>query len=164
MASGCGRWRDSGEAPIKKFTTKRRVYWSDCDSAGILYFGNFFRFMEVAEEELFYSLGHPRVDIYSSLHFGLPRAEVWCRYLKPARQGDLMEITIWIERRTEKSLLFHFEMRREGDTELAAEARYAVVCVDLRQFRPIPLPAEIIKLLRDYLPPKTARAASLHSK
>ena len=41
------------EAAIRKFTTKIRIYWSDCDPAGIAYYGNFFRWYEMAEEELF---------------------------------------------------------------------------------------------------------------
>jgi len=153
-------WRliPHGEATIKKFITKVRVYWSDCDPAGILYYGNFFRFFEVAEEDLFYSLGRPRVEIYTQLQVGFPRVEAWCQYRKPARHGDLMEVTTWIGRRTQRSLRFHFEMRRAGDPELAAEGNYTVVCVN-RKFQPVPVPPELIELLREYLPVITKRPA-----
>ena len=148
------------EATIKKFTTKVRVYWSDCDPAGILYYGNFFRFFEIAEEELYYALGWSRVDVLHQLEVGFPRVEAACKFYKPARQGDLMEVTTWIARRSQKSMLFHFEMRREKDPELAAEGHYTVVCVN-RQFRPIPLPPELLELLREYLPEPALGPAQL---
>ena len=100
-----------GEGSIKKFTTKIRIYWSDCDSAGIVYYGNFFRYFEMAEEELFFSRGAARIDVYNRLQIGFPRVETWCRFHKPARQGELIAVTTWISKRTEKSLLFHFEVR-----------------------------------------------------
>jgi len=82
--------------------------------------------------------------------------EAWCKYRKPARLGDLMEVTAWIGRRTQKSLRFHFEMRREGDPELAAEGNYTVVCVN-RKFQSVPLPPELIELFGEYLPPAVER-------
>ncbi|MBI4465619.1 MAG: acyl-CoA thioesterase [Acidobacteria bacterium] len=146
------------EAGIKKFTTKVRVYWSDCDSASVVYFGNFFHFFEIAEQDLFQSLGRPQVKLYAELQIGLPRVEVWCRYRKPAYQGDLLTVTTWIAQRTEKSLLFQFETRRDGEEELVAEGNYWVVCVSDRDFRPIPLPQPVLDLLRDYLPPLNSRS------
>src|SRR4051794_9362356 len=77
---------------IKKFTTSFRIYWSDCDPAGIAFYGNFFRFFEYAEEELYASLGRPRPDILHDLQVGFPRVETWAKFYKPARQGDIMEV------------------------------------------------------------------------
>ena len=138
------------------------MYWADCDSAGILYYGNFFRYFEIAEEEFYFSLGHPRIEIFTSLGVGFPRVEAWCKFFKPARQGDLMEVTAWIGRRTEKTLLFQFELRRDKDPELAAEGGYTVVCVNRKRFQSIPLPSQVLEYLQDYLPPvtKSSRKAS----
>ena len=152
------------EAAIKKFTTRIRVYWADCDSAGILYYGNFFRYFEIAEEELYFSLGRPRVDIFNGLQVGFPRVETWCKFFKPARHGDLMVVTVWIGRRTEKTLLFQFELRRDGDTELAAEGGYTVVCVDRKRFQSIPLHSQVLEILQDYLPPATASTGKASGK
>jgi len=148
------------EAKIKKFTTKVRIYWADCDAAGIVYYGNFFRFFEIAEEDLYLALGRPRPAVYHQLQVGFPRVETWCRYYKPVQLGDLVDVTMWIERRTQRSMQFSFEVRREGEPELAAEGNYTIVCID-RQFQPVPFPEELLRLLGDYLPPVTARAASL---
>jgi acyl-CoA thioester hydrolase len=147
------------EANIKKFRTKIRIYWSDCDAAGIAYYGNFFRFFEMGEEELFYSLGQSRPEIYRKHQIGFPRVETWCRYHKPARLGDLLEITVWIGRRSLRSIQFCFELRRDGELDLVAEGNYSLVCVN-REFQPVPLPGDLLRLLGDYLPPASERTAS----
>lgn len=163
MASGVGllsrrripkRNRQFWEAKIKNFHTKIRVYWSDCDSAGIAYYGNFFRFFEMAEEELYISLGGSRPGIFFQLQVGFPRVETTCRYHQPARVGDLLDATVWIARRTTRSMQFCFELRREGETELVAQGNYTIVCVT-RQFKSVPFPEAVLQLLADYLPPLT---------
>ena len=156
--------RRSREAYIqKKFTTQIRVYWTECDPAGIVYFGNFFKYFEIVEEELFASLGYPRAQLFEEKKIGFPRVETWARFRKPVPHGALVSITAWIERRTEKSLLYCFEVRLDGDDELAAEGSYWVVCIQRAEFRPIPLPKEVIELLQDYLPP-ASRRSRLHGE
>ena len=143
------------EAAIKKFSTKVRIYWSDCDSAGIVYYGNFFRFFEIAEEELFLALGHSRADVFRRHEIGFPRVEVWCRFRKPVPDGDMVEITTWITKRTQTGLTFNLELRRDGHDDVAAEAHYRIVCVKRPEFKPIPIPDEVLHLLQDYIPPLT---------
>ena len=108
------------------------------------------------------------MEILRQLQIGFPRVETWARFRKPARMGDLMEVTTWIAKRTTRSLLFQFELRREGDPELAVEGSYTVVCVNL-QLKPVPLPQEFITRLQEYLPAfserdrATAETAAPHS-
>src|SRR5678816_1430828 len=108
-----GRMADS----VQKVVVKLRVYWADCDPANILYTGNFFKYFEMAEEELYRAAGCPREVLLDGLNVRFPRVENNSRHFKPARLGDLLEVTAWIEQRTQKSLTFRFDMRREGDSE-----------------------------------------------
>jgi acyl-CoA thioesterase FadM len=48
-------------------------------------------------------------------------------------------------------------IRHPQDPELAVEGGYVVVCVKRPQFLATPLPAELIELMREYLPPLTER-------
>ena len=104
------------------------------------------------------SLGQPRPELFARCKIGFPRVETWARFRKPATQGDTIAVTIWIEKRTEKSLLYCFEVRIDGQHELIAEASYWVVCVSRPEFHPIPLPPEVLELLKDYLPPLSRRS------
>ena len=150
------RWGQ--EANIKKLTTKIRVYWADCDAAGILYYGNFFRFFEIAEEELYASVGKRRWDLFEQVEIGFPRAETWCRFRKPVLLGDLVAVTAWISRRSVKSLVLQYEMRRDGEPELIAEGSSILVCVKRPEFHAIPIPQAFLDMMRDFLPPRTARS------
>lgn len=123
-----------------------------------MYFANFFKYFEIAEEELFASLGWPRAEIFAQKSIGFPRVESWARFRKPSPHGDRIEVTLWIERRTEKSLLYCFEVRPEGKPDLLVEGSYWVVCIQRPEFRPIPLPPDVEALLKDYLPPVSRRS------
>ena len=102
------------EGPKLKFKTMVRIYWNDCDPAGIAYYGNFFRWFEQAEEELFLSLGLSRTDIFQKFSIGLPRVEVWSRFRKTIPEGILIEVTIWVAKRTNTGMVVNVEIRREG--------------------------------------------------
>jgi acyl-CoA thioester hydrolase len=135
----------------KKFSTSVHVYWHECDAARIAYYGNFLKWVEQAEEDLFMARGRTRAEVYLELQIGFPRVEVWIRYRKPARLSDTLDITWWVEKRTRTSLVARTEMRRRGETELVAEATSRLVCIN-KEFQPMPIPEPMIQLLGDYLP------------
>ena len=144
------------EAKIKKFHTKVRVYWCDCDAAGIAYYGNFFRFFEIAEEDLYVAAGGSRPEIFNRLQVGFPRVETSCRFYQPARMGDVLDIAVSIPKRTRRSMQFCFELRREGESALVATGNYSIVCVN-RKFQAVPFPEELLQMLAEFLPPVTER-------
>ena len=123
-----------------------------------MYFANFFKYFEIAEEELFASLGRKRAQIFEEDKLGFPRVETWARFRKPVPHGAHIDVTLWIEKRTEKSLLYCFEVRMEGDDDLLVEGSYWVVCIQRPEFRPVPLPPDVENLLKDYLPPVSHRS------
>src|SRR4028119_1832037 len=64
------------------------VYFEDTDTAGIVYYANYLKFMERARSDMIRAAG---VDQNSAHHEGrgvYAVAEVNIRYLKPARLGD----------------------------------------------------------------------------
>ncbi|MBI3933811.1 MAG: acyl-CoA thioesterase [Acidobacteria bacterium] len=121
-----------------------------------MYYPHFFRYFEIAEEELYFTLGISTPRVMELYGIGFPRVETWARFHKPANHGELVAVTTWIERRTEKSMLFCFEVRREDD--LIAEGSYWVVCVRRPGFHPVAVPPEFLELLKDYLPPVSRRS------
>ncbi|RTZ81412.1 MAG: hypothetical protein DSZ01_00850, partial [Gammaproteobacteria bacterium] len=66
-----------------------RVYYEDTDAAGIVYYANYFRFMERARTEWLRELGYEQDDLRArhGLVFVVCRAEA--DYLDPARFNDL---------------------------------------------------------------------------
>jgi acyl-CoA thioesterase FadM len=60
----------------KRFTIEEHVRWSDIDRAGIIYYGQFMRFFEIAETELFRAVGLPYAEVFDRLDIWLPRVQI----------------------------------------------------------------------------------------
>ena len=71
---------------ISEHTLRRRIYFYECDGAGIVHFSNYFRFMEEAEHGLWRAtgLGIARAD----LGVGFPRVAASFEYHRPLRFED----------------------------------------------------------------------------
>ena len=59
----------------KRFTIEEHLRWSDIDRAGIIYYGQFLRFFEIAETELFRSVGLSYSEVFDKLDIWLPRVQ-----------------------------------------------------------------------------------------
>lgn len=125
-----------------------RVHWADTDAAGIVWFGNFFRYFEGAEDELFRALGQPRMDVIRQYGIFMPRVETSCRYRSPARAGELLEIGIGIDELAARRILYRFEVREHQTRRHVADGSYRVACVSSESFTPCDFPAEVHDLLR----------------
>ena len=72
----------------------RRVEFGDTDMAGIMYFANFFRFMEVAETDFLHSLGLTVSWREGDQKCGFPRVSVACDFVRPARFEDVLTVAV----------------------------------------------------------------------
>src|SRR5436190_9986148 len=90
------------------FSYRRLVEFADTDLAGIMHFANFFRFVESAEHAFFRSLGFRVHTANGGDHQGWPRIEVSCKYLKPARFEQVLEIRLRIDELRTSSLRYSF--------------------------------------------------------
>ncbi len=133
-----------------RFTAEVDVQWGDVDLAGVVYFPHFFRYANIAEAEFYHSLGSTVLELEESLGIRLPRVEASCRFLKPARFGDRLSVTLEIEQLSAKTVRYLFSVRR-GD-EAIAEGHLVIASVSITDFKAIPLPQRLRELLRPYAP------------
>ena len=73
-----------------------RVRWSDVDHAGIIYFGSYVRFFEIAETEMYRAMGLPYSEAFDVLDVFPVRAQFHCDFKAPAFLDDLLTCEIWI--------------------------------------------------------------------
>jgi YbgC/YbaW family acyl-CoA thioester hydrolase len=112
-----------------QFKITRQVEFSDTDAAGIMHFSNFFRFMESAEHAFFRSLGtsiHP-----ADSDLGWPRVYVDCQFKYPLRFEDIVEVTLFVREKSQKSIVYTVIFRRlnEHPAREVARGTLAVACV-----------------------------------
>jgi acyl-CoA thioester hydrolase len=128
---------------------RRMVEFADTDLAGLMHFSNFFRFVESAEHAFFRSLGFRVHTSEGSDHQGWPRVEVSCKYLRPARFEQTLEICLHLEEIRTSSLRYTFWIFADGEKRQSplATGTCAIVHVALdtatREIRKAPIPTAL---------------------
>ena len=135
----------------KRFTIMEHVRWSDIDRAGIIYYGQFLRFFEIAETELFREVGLPYSEVFDRFDIWLPRVQIHFDFRKPLLLDDLIEVSAYVGRFGNKSFTLNFEVNKKGESDLVAEGKVVLACVSRSTFESVPVPAGIVEALRPYL-------------
>ncbi len=136
------------KAPIH-FRYRRLVEFADTDLAGIMHFANFFRFVECAEHAFFRSLGFSVHSSQGTRHDGWPRIEVSCKYLRPARFQDTLEVCLHLAELRTTSLSYAFSIFSVDGAEpaLLATGKFGIIHVELdtatHEMRKAPIPAAL---------------------
>lgn len=125
-----------------------RVHWADTDAAGVVWHGNFFRWFESAEEELFRVLGRPRQALLDELGILMPRVDVYARFKSPARPDELLTIGIALSELSERRIGFAFEVREHATNRFLAEGGYRLAIVETASFKGIAVPPPLADLLQ----------------
>jgi YbgC/YbaW family acyl-CoA thioester hydrolase len=115
----------SKSSPRSEFTLHRRVNFYELDSAGIVHFSCYFRYMEEAEHAMWraagLSIAPPGAEV------GFPRVAVTCDYQKPLHFEDEFDVHIRIVGMSDKSIRYACELTRGGVT--IATGSLTVVCI-----------------------------------
>jgi acyl-CoA thioester hydrolase len=130
---------------VSPFRWASRVYWEDTDGGGIVYYGNYLRFLERARTEWLRALGFSQLELAEEPGILFAVASLNIEYRRPARLDD--ELLTTCEPAIEGAATIHFVQRiyrgvqpeLSGD-RLVAEASVRVACIDARTLRPKRLP------------------------
>ncbi|MBV8222755.1 MAG: acyl-CoA thioesterase [Candidatus Eremiobacteraeota bacterium] len=122
-----------------RFHIDEPVRWSDVDAAGVVYFGAFVRFFEVAEEELFRAAGVPYGILFDRFDCWLPRVKYSCEFRAPARLGEMMHVIARVRKIGEKSITLEFTIDRPDGVRVA-DCEIVLVCVDRTTWKGKPVP------------------------
>jgi acyl-CoA thioester hydrolase len=122
--------------PPYKFSATTRVAFSDTDAQGVVYYGRYMPYFDLARVEY-----HRSLDMLGREPRGrefVMRA-VNVEYHRPARFDDLIEVDVRISRIGTSSVTYEFAAYLEGET-LAVTATQTAVLVDLSERKPCPVP------------------------
>lgn len=131
------------------FRVREFVRWGDIDQAGIICYGAYVRFFEIAETEFFRSVGFPYSQLFDRFDFWLPRVQLHFDFRSPALLDDLLEVEMWIGRIGNSSLRLEFSIHKVGG-DITAEGYEVVVAIDRKTFKPMPVPREFAAALQAY--------------
>jgi 4-hydroxybenzoyl-CoA thioesterase len=120
------------------FKTSILVRFGDLDAAGIAYYPNLVNFLHEAFEDFFRGhVGRSFPDVYAE-GISFPAVKLEMEFVSPVRYGDSVEVAVGIERLGRSSVQVRYEGSVKGRPVF--HARNTVVVVDMKTFRPVPLP------------------------
>jgi acyl-CoA thioester hydrolase len=135
----------------KLFTVDERVRWSSVDKAGIIFYGAYVRFFELAEMELFRSAGVPYSEVFDRWDMWLPRVHLESDFHYPSRLDDRLRVAAYFTRFGASSLQINFDVLHLDAGQLAVTGHEVLVCTSQDTLETRPLPDELIDLLSPYL-------------
>ena len=128
------------------FTITRTVEFAETDMAGIVHFTNFYRWMEVCEHEFLRSLGLS-VDTHTvEGRVGWPRVKTSCRFKRPLRFEDEVEVRLIVSEIRDRSIAYAFQFWKteNGERVKAAVGETIAACVsfdpETHTMTPVPIP------------------------
>ncbi len=135
---------------MSPFRWASRVYWEDTDGGGIVYYGNYLRFLERARTEWLRSLGFSQRELAEEPGVLFAVVSLNIEYRRPARLDDELAITCEPAVEGAATIRFAQQIYRGAAAALTkdallVEASVRVACVDARTLRPKRLPEFLAK-------------------
>lgn len=134
----------------KEIIYTARVEFGDCDPAGIVWYPNFFGWMDAASRHFFAECGVPRWEETTRTLgvIGTPLVDTKSRFVNTASYGDTLHIAVTVREWREKSFVQSYRVTRDdpqGQT-LILEAEDVRIFGGKRpdgRLRALPIPPEI---------------------
>jgi acyl-CoA thioester hydrolase len=136
--------------PPFRYAAHLRVGFSETDAQGVVYYGRYMPYFDLARTEFHRHLGRANLG---SNDFAM-RASV-VEYVAPARFDDLLEVFVRVERIGATSITYDHAAYRlaedgDGDDVLMATAKQTLVLIDLAGRRPVPVPAAFREQIAEF--------------
>lgn len=132
--------------PNAPFSWPVRVYYEDTDAQGVVYYANYFKFMERARTEWIRAMGIDQDELLREKRRMFVVANVEARFVKPARFGDSLDVTAALSDRARASFLIAQDIRRDGaDGELLCAASVRAAYIDADTLKPTKLPDLLLR-------------------
>jgi acyl-CoA thioester hydrolase len=139
MTFELGRVTDA--KPPFRYSALARVWFSDTDAQGIVYYGRYLPYFDHARTEYHRHLG----DVDTGGEFVM-RASV-IEYHAPARFDDLLEVFVRVEQIGRTSVTYDHAAYLLDEDRLLVTAKQTIVLVDFEHRRPLEVPAGFRELV-----------------
>jgi YbgC/YbaW family acyl-CoA thioester hydrolase len=127
--------RITDRRPPFKYSALTRVWFSDTDAQGVVYYGRYLPYFDHARTEYHRHLGSLGIE---GAEFVMRASTV--EYHAPARFDDLLEVFARISRLGRTSVTYDLCATRLPDDALMVTATQTVVLISRETRRPVPIP------------------------
>jgi len=137
--------RVTDRRPPFKYSALARVWFSDTDAQGVVYYGRYLPYFDHARVEYHRHLGSMAIG---EAEFVMRASQV--EYHAPARFDDLIECFVRVSRIGRTSVTYECAAYRLPDDLLMVTASQTLVLVDLAERRPCAVPDQARELVRAF--------------
>lgn len=135
------------ENNLENFQYQRRIYHSNTDSAGVVYYGDYFIFFEEARAEWLRSLGFEQSEFVSEFETHILVKSVHeMNFIRPAKMDDLITIKCKLLSSSKIAFTIKQAAYNESGDELVS-AKIDLLCVDSNRGRPKKTPQILLDKL-----------------
>ena len=127
---------------------EKRIFYHDTDAGGIVYYGNYLKYLEEARTEFLENKG---LSVAIFRNRGLLYAVRKCTitYRSPARYGDTLICDARLNKITAAQLIFDQFIHEKETQRLVVEAQVILACLN-QDFKPVQIPDDLkAQLLQD---------------
>lgn len=134
------------EQASESFLWPVRVYYEDSDAQGLVYFANYFKFMERARTEWLRSLGVEQDVLLERDRRFFVVTSTEAEFLKPARFNDQLLVTCRLTEKARASFSLEQMIYRDAvDGELLCRGVARAAFINADTMRPARLPAQLFE-------------------
>ena len=130
-----------------KFHASLRVRWMECDAQGIVYFGAYMDYLEVAWSEYFRNLGFSVYRVAQNGYFDTVVVKTVTEYKAPARLDEMLELYTRVSRIGTTSFTWQMEIYAQGSDRLLTTVEAVYVGFDAASGSTRPVPDDIRELV-----------------
>ncbi len=139
--------------PSVAFSRKRRIRFSDCDPAGIVFYPQYFTlFNDLLEEWIDSILGQGFADYISRCRFGMPTVRLEADFKDVSRMGDNVVLSLSLIRVGERSFDLALDCRGAEDGAPRMSARQTLVTTSLDTHQSVRIPPQLREALTQVAP------------
>jgi acyl-CoA thioester hydrolase len=120
-----------------------RVYFENTDAGGVVYHGEYLKFLERARTEWLRHLGFDHQGLAREHRVSLVVTAAAIDFVKAARLDDNLAVSVRLESLGKVRTVFAQDVRR--DDEVLVKARVTVACVTGESFKPAEIPEALRK-------------------
>ena len=137
--------RVTDERPPYKYSALTRVWFSDTDAQGVVYYGRYLPYFDHARTEYHRHLGRPSLE---GAEFVMRASNV--EYHAPARFDDLVECFVRVSRIGRSSVTYEVAAVELPDQTLMVTGTQTLVLIDQETRLPLEIPESVRQPIRAF--------------
>ncbi|MBK7764842.1 MAG: acyl-CoA thioesterase [Sulfuritalea sp.] len=136
------------------FECAKLIRFHHCDPAGIVFYPQYFViFNELVEDWFNEGLGIDFARFHVEQRMGVPMASIVCRFLSPSKVGEMLHLSLSINRIGKSSLELNVSGKSGGEARVQATLTLVLASLDTRSS--LPFPEDLRTKLEGYLLPES---------